>query len=46
MLTLSNKAAALVKEWCTQHQEELQANWVRAQRFEPLERISGADQDD
>jgi hypothetical protein len=39
------KAAAIVKEWCLQHQEELLANWERGQRFEPMERIPGADQD-
>jgi hypothetical protein len=43
---LPKKAAALVKEWCLRHQEELMANWARAQSLEPLERISGADQDD
>jgi hypothetical protein len=43
---LPRKAAAIVKEWCLRHQTELLANWERAQRFEPMERISGADQDD
>ena len=43
---LPNKAAAIVKEWCRQHQAELLANWQHAQSFEPLERIPGADQDD
>lgn len=43
---LPRKAAAIVKEWCLRHQAELLANWERAQRFEPMERISGADQDD
>ncbi|MCX8085679.1 MAG: DUF4160 domain-containing protein [Rhodocyclaceae bacterium] len=43
---LPKKAAALVREWCLAHQAELLANWQRAQRFEPLERIPGADQDD
>lgn len=43
---LPRKASALVKEWCLRQQEELLANWERAQRFEPLERIAGADQDD
>jgi hypothetical protein len=43
---LPRKAAAIVKEWCLGHQEELMANWDRAQKFEPLERIPGADQDD
>jgi len=43
---LPNKAAAIVREWCLCHQSELLANWENAQRFEPLERIPGADQDD
>lgn len=43
---LPSKAAAIVKEWCGKHQAELMENWERAQRFEPLERIPGADQDD
>ena len=43
---LPKKAAAIVKEWCLRHQQELLANWEHAQRFEPLERIPGADQDD
>ena len=43
---LPKKAAAMVKEWCLQHQAELLANWQHAERFEPMERIPGADQDD
>ena len=43
---LPRKAAAIVKEWCLRHQDELCANWERAQHFEPLERIPGADHDD
>jgi hypothetical protein len=43
---LPPKAAAIVKEWCQRHQSELLENWDRAQRFESLERIPGADQDD
>ncbi len=39
------KVAAIVKEWCLVHQAELQDNWQRAQRFEPLDRIQGADRD-
>ena len=39
-------AAAIVKEWCQLHQTELFANWKHAERFEPMERIAGADQDD
>lgn len=42
---LPRKVAAIVKEWCLVHQAELQDNWLRAQRFEPLERIQGADRD-
>ena len=43
---LPKKAAAIVKEWCLKHREELFENWQRAQKFEPLELIQGADQDD
>lgn len=43
---LPKKAAKIVKEWCLAHQAELLENWDRAQRFEPLERIQGADCDD
>jgi len=43
---LPRKAAAIVKEWCLTHQEELLGNWTHAERFEPMERIPGADQDD
>jgi hypothetical protein len=43
---LPKKAATIVSDWCRQHQSELLDNWERAQRFEPLERIQGADQDD
>ena len=43
---LPPKAAAIVKEWCLRHRAELLDNWQRAQRFEPLERIQGADHDD
>jgi hypothetical protein len=42
---LPRKVASIVKEWCQVHQAELQDNWKRAQRFEPLERIQGADRD-
>ncbi|MEY4977842.1 MAG: hypothetical protein RLZZ352_112 [Pseudomonadota bacterium] len=42
---LPRKVATIVKEWCQVHQAELQENWQRAQRFEPLERIQGADRD-
>ena len=43
---LPKKAAAILNEWCERHRKELLSNWERAQRFEPLERIQGADQDD
>jgi hypothetical protein len=42
---LPRKVAAIVQEWCLVHQMELQNNWLLAQRFEPLERIQGADRD-
>ena len=42
---LPRKVAAIVQEWCLVHQTELQNNWLLAQRFEPLERIQGADRD-
>ena len=42
---LPRKVAAIVKEWCLVNQSELQDNWQRAQRFEPLDRIQGADRD-
>lgn len=42
---LPRKVASIVKDWCLVHQAELQDNWARAQRFEPLERIQGADRD-
>jgi len=43
---LPRRATLIVREWCLAHQFELLANWERAQRFEPLERIQGADYDD
>ncbi|MDO9227764.1 MAG: DUF4160 domain-containing protein [Pseudomonadota bacterium] len=43
---LPNRAATLVKDWCATHRGELLDNWERAQHFEPLERIQGADYDD
>ncbi len=42
---LPRKVASIVQEWCLVHQQELQNNWLRAQQFEPLERIQGADRD-
>jgi len=43
--SLPGKVASIVKVWCLIHQAELQDNWQRAQRFEPLDRIQGADRD-
>lgn len=43
---LPRRATLIVREWCLAHQFELLANWERAQRFELLERIQGADYDD
>ncbi len=43
---LPKRAAALVRDWCVMHRAELLNNWERAQRFESLERIQGADYDD
>jgi hypothetical protein len=42
---LPAKVAAIVKEWCHNHEHELLVNWEKAQSFEPLERIRGADYD-
>jgi Domain of unknown function (DUF4160) len=42
---LPRKVASIVKEWCMAHQSELLDNWQRAQRFEPLNKIQGADRD-
>lgn len=42
---LPRKVAAIVREWCLQHQPELLDNWRKAQHFEPLDRIRGADRD-
>lgn len=42
---LPTKAKSLVKEWVLEHQEELKKDWELAQRFEPLEKIPGADSD-
>jgi hypothetical protein len=42
---LPRKVASIVKEWSQVHRAELQTNWRRAQNFEPLERIQGADRD-
>jgi hypothetical protein len=37
--SLSPRALTLVREWALLHQEELQANWQRARREEPLRSI-------
>ena len=37
--TLQPRALRLVLEWCRLHEAELLANWQRARRGEPLERI-------
>ncbi|ADC62284.1 DUF4160 domain-containing protein [Allochromatium vinosum] len=42
---LPKKVASIISEWCETHQSELLENWNRAQRFETLERIQGADRD-
>ena len=36
----SRTAARLVREWAQAHTEELEANWDRARRAVPLERIA------
>jgi len=43
---LPKTAAGIVKQWCQRHRGELMDNWARAQRFETLSRIQGADHDD
>ncbi|SDY37346.1 protein of unknown function [Allochromatium warmingii] len=42
---LPKKVASIINEWCETHRSELLENWNRAQRFETLERIRGADHD-
>lgn len=42
---LPRKVSAIVKEWCQFHKEELFDNWEKAQRFESLDKIRGADHD-
>ncbi|HRF56545.1 MAG TPA: DUF4160 domain-containing protein [Campylobacterales bacterium] len=42
---LPNKVLRLIKEWINKHQAELLKDWELAQRFEPLEKIEGADND-
>jgi hypothetical protein len=36
-------AERLIKEWALARRAELEENWGRAQRHEPLERIAGPD---
>lgn len=36
---LPPRAVRLVTEWATEHRDELQENWERARRQEPLEQI-------
>jgi hypothetical protein len=36
---LPPRALRLVTDWASDHQEELQENWDRARRHEPLHRI-------
>jgi hypothetical protein len=36
---LPPRAAQLVREWATLHREELEANWARAERIEPIRPI-------
>jgi hypothetical protein len=43
---LPRKVASIVKDWCLLHQTELLNNWEKAQHFEPLNRIQGADHDE
>ncbi len=42
---IPKKAERLIREWCDNHQKALLANWQKATRLEPLERIPGADND-
>lgn len=37
---LPPRATGLVMEWATLHQNELRADWQRAQQMEPLQRIA------
>ncbi|MBN2895717.1 MAG: DUF4160 domain-containing protein [Campylobacterales bacterium] len=43
--SLPKKAYRLVAEWIEEHKEELRRDWECAQRYEPLEKIKGADND-
>ena len=42
---LPKTAVRIVRAWALRHQDELNANWDRARREQPLERIPGADAD-
>ncbi|QBB72667.1 DUF4160 domain-containing protein [Pseudolysobacter antarcticus] len=42
---LPKRALALVRQWCLDHRQELEQNWVNAQALKPLSRIAGADND-
>lgn len=42
---LPRKVASIIKDWCLNHQAELLDNWDKAQHFEPLNKIQGADRD-
>ena len=42
---LPTKAARILKEWCATHNEELRNNWIKAQNYQTLDRIQGADYD-
>jgi hypothetical protein len=42
---LPTKVRWLVKDWCLTHQAALLSNWELAQKFLPLNRIPGADND-
>ena len=42
---LPRKVANIVRDWYLLHQAELLNNWEKAQHFEPLYRIQGADRD-
>jgi len=43
--SLPSKVHKIVKEWVSEHQDELIRDWELAQNFEPLEKIKGADND-
>ena len=43
--TLPSKAIKLVREWATEHKQELLIDWQFAIDLKPLQRIQGADND-